>query len=35
MDQWHAWYSGTTFVLPFSKTAVENVAAHRLILGPK
>ena len=35
MDQWHAWYSATTFVLPFSKTAVENVAAHRLILGPK
>lgn len=35
MDQWRAWYSGTTFVLPFSKTAVENAAAHRLILVPK
>ncbi|MBV9183264.1 MAG: penicillin acylase family protein, partial [Acidobacteria bacterium] len=35
MDQWTAWYSGATFVLPFSKTAVENAAAHRLILVPR
>jgi penicillin amidase len=34
-DQWKAWYTGYTFVLPFSKTAVENAAAHRLMLEPK
>ncbi len=35
MDQWRAWYSGYTFTLPFSKTAVENTAMHRLMLEPK
>jgi penicillin amidase len=35
MDQWKAWYRGYTFVLPFSKTAVENSATHRLMLEPK
>ena len=35
MDQWKAWYYGYTFVLPFSKTAVENSATHRLMLEPK
>jgi penicillin amidase len=35
MDQWKAWYTGYSFVLPFSKTAVENAAAHRLMLEPK
>jgi len=35
MDQWKAWYRGYTFVLPFSKTAVENSATHRLMLQPK
>jgi penicillin G amidase len=35
MDQWKAWYTGYTFVLPFSKTAVENAATHRLMLEPK
>ncbi len=35
MDQWNAWYNGTTYSLPFSKTAVENSATHRLILEPK
>jgi penicillin G amidase len=35
MDQWRAWYKGTTFALPFSKTAVENSATHRLMLEPK
>ena len=34
-DQWQAWYAGTTFTLPFSKTAVEGSAAHRLILKPE
>ena len=35
MDQWQAWYSGSTFALPYSKTAVTNAAAHRLMLEPK
>ena len=35
MDQWQAWYTGTTFTLPFSETAVENAATHRLLLEPK
>ena len=35
MDQWQAWYTGYTFVLPFSKSAVEAATAHRLILEPK
>ena len=35
MDQWHAWYTGSTFTLPFSKTAVESTAMHRLMLEPK
>jgi penicillin G amidase len=35
MDQWKAWYYGHTFALPFSKTAVENTAVHRLMLEPK
>jgi penicillin amidase len=35
MDQWQAWYTGSTFTLPFSKSAMENATAHRLILQPK
>jgi penicillin amidase len=35
MDQWNAWYTGYTFVLPFSTTAVEKSAAHRVMLQPK
>jgi penicillin amidase len=35
MDQWPAWSKGTSFPLPFSKSAVENTAAHRLLLVPK
>jgi hypothetical protein len=31
MDQWTAWYEGTTFALPFSKQAVEKTAGHRLV----
>ncbi len=34
MDQWKAWYEGTTFVLPFSPKAVEAAKAHRLVLEP-
>jgi penicillin amidase len=35
MDQWKSWYTGYTFVLPFSNSAVKNSATHRLILQPK
>jgi penicillin amidase len=34
MDQWKAWYDGTTFPLPFSAKAVEATKAHRLVLEP-
>ena len=34
MDQWKAWYEGTTFSLPYSAQAVENNRAHKLILQP-
>jgi len=34
MDQWKAWYEGTTFVLPFSAKAVETTKTHRLLLEP-
>ena len=32
MDQWKAWYEGTTFTLPFSAKAVETTRTHRLVL---
>jgi penicillin amidase len=32
MDHWPAWYGGTTFTLPFSPSAVEKNAAHKLVL---
>ncbi len=34
MDQWKAWYEGTTFTLPFSPKAVDDAKAHRLLLQP-
>ena len=34
MDQWKAWYEGTTFILPFSAKAVEAAKTHRLVLEP-
>lgn len=34
MDQWKAWYEGTTFTLPFSAQAVEHAKKHALILEP-
>jgi penicillin amidase len=34
MDQWKAWYEGTTFTLPFSAKALEGAKAHRLVLEP-
>jgi penicillin G amidase len=34
MDQWKAWYEGTTFALPFTQRAVEATRAHVLVLEP-
>jgi penicillin amidase len=34
MDQWKAWYEGTTFTLPFSAKAVDAAKSHRLMLEP-
>jgi penicillin amidase len=34
MDQWKAWYEGSTFTLPFTSQAVEATATHRLVLEP-
>ena len=33
-DQWPAWYSGTTFALPFSTSAVAAQTTHTLQLAP-
>jgi penicillin amidase len=35
MDQWKAWYEGTTFTLPFTAKAIDAAKAHRLVLEPK
>jgi len=35
MDQWKAWYEGTTLTLPFSKSAVEKARVHELVLEPE
>jgi penicillin amidase len=34
MDQWAAWYGGSTFAFPFSQAAVEQHRAHELVLEP-
>jgi penicillin amidase len=34
MDQWKAWYEGTTFTLPFTSRAIDATKAHLLILQP-
>jgi penicillin amidase len=34
LDQWKAWYEGTTFPLPFTQQAVERAKAHTLVLEP-
>ena len=34
LDQWNAWYEGTTFPLPFSAKAVQAARAHQLTLQP-
>ena len=33
MDQWAAWYGGSTFAFPFSQAAVEKHRAHEMTLG--
>ena len=35
MDQWSAWYTGSTFSLPFSSAAVEKHRAHEMTLVPR
>jgi penicillin amidase len=34
MDQWPAWYHGTTFPLPFTNPAVDAATTHTLTLNP-
>ena len=34
LDQWSAWYRGSTFTLPFSPEAIEKHRAHELMLEP-
>ena len=34
MDQWTAWYGGSTFAFPFSPAAVERHRAHEMTLEP-
>jgi len=34
MDEWKAWYEGTSFTLPFSTKAVTAAKAHELVLEP-
>jgi penicillin G amidase len=34
MDQWKAWYDGSTFTLPFSPGAVKAARVHQLVLEP-
>jgi penicillin G amidase len=34
MDQWPAWFGGTTFRLPFSSQAVAAARVHQLVLQP-
>jgi penicillin amidase len=35
MDQWAAWYGGTTFTFPFSAAAVEKHRAHEMVMEPR
>jgi penicillin G amidase len=35
MDQWPAWYHGTTFPLPFTHSAVDASTTHTLTLNPR
>jgi penicillin amidase len=35
MDQWKAWYTGTTFAMPFSDAAADGAAKHSVTLVPR
>jgi penicillin amidase len=35
MNQWAAWYGGSTFVFPFSQAEVERHRAHEMTLVPR
>jgi len=35
MDQWEAWYGGSTFKFPFSPGAVDQHKKHGMVLEPK
>ena len=35
MDQWAAWYAGSTFLFPFSHAAVEQRRAHEMTMVPR
>jgi penicillin amidase len=35
MDQWSAWYGGSTFPFPFSQAAVERHRVHEMTLEPR
>ena len=35
MDQWAAWYGGSTFAFPFSQAAIEQHRAHEMTLEPR
>ncbi|HYW39817.1 MAG TPA: penicillin acylase family protein [Terriglobales bacterium] len=35
MDQWAAWYRGSTFAFPFSQAAVEQHRAHEITMVPR
>jgi penicillin G amidase len=35
MDQWAAWYKGSTFAFPFSQSAVERHRGHEMTLEPQ
>jgi penicillin amidase len=34
MDQFPAWYHGTTFAMPFGDAAVDAASKHRMTLVP-
>src|SRR5271155_3599935 len=34
MDQWSAWYEGSTFAFPFTEAAIERQRAHEMVLEP-
>ena len=35
LDQWKAWYGGSTFAFPFSQNAVDQHRKHEMTLAPK